>query len=89
MDMVIAHPVLRGADIDFKLSTWEGPRSHQVQVETGFGGLAVKQCKELVTLGVAEGRADHVANTGVHLSPQVCAFPHAACSPNAHGRVVT
>eukprot|EP00892_Ulva_mutabilis_P007461 jgi/Ulvmu1/5087/UM021_0104.1 len=67
---VCAHEVLQGADIDFKLSKSQGAANHTCREESGFTGLAVRQCQELVTLGErANGLAD-ISNAGTKLSPE-------------------
>jgi predicted sulfurtransferase len=48
---LIAHPILQGADIDFKLSESMGPRNEACKLESHFHCLRVALCDEVVTLG--------------------------------------
>jgi uncharacterized protein len=50
---VQVHPMLSaGEDIDFKLSESPGALNHTCCIESGFQGLAVRECEELVSLNL-------------------------------------
>ncbi|EFJ49333.1 hypothetical protein VOLCADRAFT_120801 [Volvox carteri f. nagariensis] len=67
---VSEHPVLQGADIDFKLASSGGPRNEATRAETKMDRLVVRLCEELVTLGpLARHRADPRVSTAPHLTP--------------------
>ncbi|KAL6751366.1 hypothetical protein V8C86DRAFT_2779708 [Haematococcus lacustris] len=64
------HPVLGQYSPDFKLSASQGALNTRSRAETGFAALAIRRCKELVTLGpLAHGRADPHAHAARHLTP--------------------
>ena len=64
-----AHPLLRGGDVDFKISESHGTPNESCKVESGFDTLSVRVVEELVTLGPrARGKAI-AANTAPHLAP--------------------
>ena len=64
-----AHDLFHGLDIDFKLANASSASEQVVTKETGFDGLSIRVCAELVTLGpLAEGTS--LCHSGVHLSPQ-------------------
>ena len=64
------HQALQGADIDFKLSTSQGPVNAACERESGFDKLVVRQVAELVTLGPRAQGCASVGNTAHHLTPQ-------------------
>ncbi|CAM9357250.1 unnamed protein product [Scytosiphon promiscuus] len=66
---VKAHSVLRGEDIDFKLSASRGARNSQAAQESGFTALSVKAVKEVVSLGDRGAGLSH-RQGGRHVSPQ-------------------
>jgi hypothetical protein len=46
------HNILKGDDIDFKLSPSLGPLTEDCKAESGFDGLRIRICDELVTLSL-------------------------------------
>lgn len=71
IDAVKGHPLLRGHDIDFKLTLSPGPANQDCQTESAFDTLLLRQVDELVTLGPrARGQA-HLRNGGQHVTPEV------------------
>ncbi|CAM9815405.1 unnamed protein product, partial [Hapterophycus canaliculatus] len=66
---VATHAILRGGDIDFKLSASRGARNSQAALESGFTTLSVKAVKEVVSLGERGAGLSHLRG-GRHVSPQ-------------------
>eukprot|EP00903_Cladosiphon_okamuranus_P013386 g12474.t1 len=69
IDGVKADTILRGEDIDFKLSASRGARNSQAALESGFTTLSVKAVKEVVSLGVRGAGLSHLQG-GRHVSPR-------------------
>jgi hypothetical protein len=71
IDAVKEHALLRGHDIDFKLTRTTGPANQDCQTESAFDTLLVRKVEELVTFGPrARGQA-HLRNGGQHVTPEV------------------